>query len=302
MWFKNLAIYRLTETFKLSPDELEQKLQQYAFKPCGNLDMSSQGWVAPMGGQSQQLVHTSNGFMLLCLKKQEKVIPTPVINEQTEEQVQLAEEQQARKLRKKERDAIKDEVIHSLLPKAFTLSRKCYAYIDPKGGWVIVDAASSNKAEELLSHLRQTLDSLPAVPPRTANSPAYIMTQWLTEQTPGDIIIEDECELRMQEQEGSLIRCKRHDLSLPEIMNHLQNGKQVIKIALTWADRMSFVLEENLAIKRLKFLDIIQDQATEINTHDQADQFDVDFSIMSLELASFLPRLMDLFGGEQQST
>lgn len=302
MWFKNLAIYRLTETFTLTPVELEQKLEEYAFRPCGSLDMSTLGWTPPMGGNSEQLVHAGNGFMMVCIKKQEKVIPTPVINEQTEEQVQLAEEQQGRKLRKKERDVIKDEVIHSLLPKAFTVSRKMYAYIDPKGGWVVIDASTSNKAEELLSHLRQTLGSLPVEPPRTANSPAYIMTQWLIAQPPSDITIENECELLKPEQEGSLIRCKRQDLSLPEIKNHLDNGKQVIKIALTWADRMSFVLEENLAIKRLRFLELIQDQAAEIKTDDQAEQFDVDFSIMSLELAAFLPRLLELFGGEQQAT
>ncbi len=302
MWFKNLAIYRLTETFKHNPAKLEQQLEQYAFKPCGSMDMSRLGWVAPMGGNAQQLVHTGNGFMMICINKQEKVIPTPVINELTGEQVQLLEDQQARKLRKKERDQIRDEVIHSLLPKAFTISRKTYAIIDPKGGWIMVDAASSNKAEELLSHLRDTLGSLPVVPLTTATSPVYIMTQWLSAQTPGDITIENECELTNLEQEGSLIRCKRQDLSLPEIMNHLENGKKVTKLAVIWAERMSFVIEENLAIKRLKFLDLIQELAAEVNTSDQADQFDVDFSIMSLELAAFLPRLIELFGGEQEST
>jgi recombination associated protein RdgC len=302
MWFKNLAIYRFTETFKHDPAELEQQLEQYAFKPCGSMDMSKSGWTPPLGDNGQQLVHTGNGFMMLCIKKQEKVIPTPVINEQTSEQVQLIEEQQARKLRKKERDDIRDEVIHSLLPKAFTISRRTYAIIDPKGGWIMVDAASSNKAEELLSYLRETLDGLPVVPLTTASNPSSIMTQWLSAQTPGDITIENECELTNLEQEGSLIRCKRQDLSLPEIMNHLENGKKVTKLAVIWAERMSFVIEENLAIKRLKFLDLIQDQAAEVNTSDQADQFDVDFSIMSLELAAFLPRLIELFGGEQQST
>ena len=302
MWFKNLAIYRLTETFTLTPPELEQKLEAYAFKPCGSLDLSSMGWTMPMGETAQQLVHTGNGFMMICIKKQEKVIPAPVINELTAEQVQINEDQQGRKLRKKERDAIKDEVIHSLLPKAFTFSRKTYAYIDPKGGWIIIDAASSNKAEDLLSHLRQSLGSLPAVPPRPAINPTYTMTQWLTEQPPGDITIEEECELSMLEQEGSVIRCKRQNLTLPEIKSHLDSGKQVTKIAITWADRMSFVLEDSLAIKRLRFLDLIQDQAAEINTSDQADQFDIDFSIMSLELATFLPRLMELFGGELEAT
>ena len=128
------------------------------------------------------------------------------------------------------------------------------------------------------------------------------MTQWLlNDQAPADITIEDECELRSPEEEGGIIRCKRHDLSVPEIKNHLDTGKEVIKLAVSWADRLSFIIDEHLAIKRLRFLDLIQDQVADIETYDEAEQFDVDFSIMSLELANFLPRLIELFGGEQKS-
>ena len=102
----------------------------------------------------------------------------------------------------------------------------------------------------------------------------------------------------MYKRQGGIIRCKRHDLTLPEIKNHLDTGKQVIKLAVTWADRISFIVDESLSIKRLRFLDMIQDQVADIETSDEAEQFDVDFSIMSMELANFLPRLMELFGGE----
>jgi recombination associated protein RdgC len=104
--------------------------------------------------------------------------------------------------------------------------------------------------------------------------------------------------LRSPEEEGSIIRCKRHDLALPEIKNHLDTGKQVIKLALSWADRLSFVLDESLFVKRLKFLDLIQDQAADIDAIDEVEQFDADFSIMSAELAQFFPRLIELFTAE----
>jgi recombination associated protein RdgC len=247
-------------------------------------------------------VHTANGFMMICGKKQEKVIPAAVVNEMVQQKILDAEDQQGRKLSKKERTAIKDELIFELLPRAFTYSNKTYAYIDPKGGWLIVDAASSKKAEDLLSLLRKCLGSLPAVPLNTIEKPIATMTAWLTNNTaPADITIEDECELRAPEEEGGIIRCKRHDLSLPEIKNHLDTGKEVIKLAVSWADRLSFIIDENLAVKRLKFLDLIQDQVADIETYDQAEQFDVDFSIMSLELANFLPRLVELFGGENKA-
>jgi recombination associated protein RdgC len=302
MWFKNLSIFRLTEQFTLAPADLEQKLEQMAFRPCGSHEESTFGWTSPLGKSSVQLVHSSNGFLMVCGKKEERVLPTSVVNEMTQEKIAETEEQQGRKLSKKERTDIKDELIFELLPRAFTFSNKTYAYIDPKGGWLVVDAASAKKAEDLLSSLRKCLGSLPAVPLNTIEKPAKIMTEWLINgQAPDDITIEDECELRAPEEEGGIVRCKRHDLSLPEIKNHLDTGKEVIKLAVSWADRLSFVIDENLAIKRLKFLDLIQDQVTDIETNSEAEQFDVDFSIMSLELANFLPRLLDLFGGENKA-
>jgi len=302
MWFKNLSIFRLTEEFALTPVELEEKLGQIAFRPCGQHEEATFGWTAPLGKTSQQLVHAANGFMMICVKKEEKVLPAAVVNEMLQEKILEAEDQQGRKLAKKERAAIKDELIFELLPRAFTFSNKTYAYIDPKGGWIVVDAASAKKAEDLLSLLRKCLGSLPAVPLNTIDKPVAIMTDWLiNNQPPADITIEDECELRSPEEEGGIIRCKRHDLSLPEIKNHLDTGKEVIKLAVSWADRLAFIIDENLAIKRLKFLDLIQEQVTDTETSSEAEQFDVDFSIMSLELANFLPRLLELFGGENKA-
>jgi recombination associated protein RdgC len=302
MWFKNLSIFRLTEAFTLSPAELEHKLEALAFRPCGNHEEFTFGWTSPLGKSSGQLVHSANGFMMICGKKEEKVLPAAVVNELVQEKILETEDQQGRKLSKKERTVIKDELIFELLPKAFTLSRKVFAYIDPKGGWLIVDAASSKSAEDLLSLLRKCLGSLPAAPLNTIDKPVTVMTQWLiTHQAPDDITIEDECELRSPEEEGGIIRCKRHDLTLPEIKNHLDTGKEVIKLAISWADRLSFIIDENLSIKRLRFLDLIQEQMTDIETGNEAEQFDADFSIMSMELANFLPRLMELFGGENKT-
>ena len=302
MWFKNLSVFRLTEAFTLTSEELEQKLEPLAFRSCGPHEEFSFGWTAPLGKTSEQRVHNTNGFLMLCVKKEERVLPASVVNELVQEKITEKEDQQARKLSKKERTEIKDELIFDLLPKAFTFSRKNYAYIDPKGGWIIVDAASAKSAEDLLSLLRKSLGSLPVVPLNTIDKPTAIMTQWLlNNQAPDDIVIEDECELRSPEEAGGIIRCKRHDLALPEIKNHLDTGKVVIKLAISWADRLAFIVDENLSIKRLRFLDLIQDQVSDIETDSEAAQFDVDFAIMSEELAKFLPRLVELFGGENKA-
>jgi recombination associated protein RdgC len=302
MWFKNLAIYRLTEHFSLSPMELEEKLDSMRFTPCTGHSEFSYGWTAPIGRTSEQLIHQANGFMMLCATKEEKVLPSSVINEMLADKIATKEEQEARQLSKKERSDIKEELIFDLLPRAFSFSKKTYAYIDPKGGWLIVDAASAKKAEELISFLRKNLGSLPVIPVSTKEKPVSTMTQWLlNNESPTDLLVEDECELRAPEEAGGIIRCKRQDLAAPEIKNHLDTGKQVIKLALSWSDRLSFILDENLSIKRLIFLDLVQDQVAETESSSAEEQFDVDFIIMSQELSDFLPHLLEFFGGENIS-
>lgn len=302
MWFKNLAVYRFSEPFTLAAEALEQKLQEQPFRPCGGHDEFSFGWTSPLGKASDSLLHNTNGFLMLCLKKEEKVVPSSVINEMLQEKITEIEELEHRKLPQKERTAIKDELIFELLPRAFSFSRKTYAYIDSQNGWLVVDAASPKKAEDLLSLLRKCIGSLPVTPIGAGFKPSVVMTQWLISNTsPQDILIEDECELRSLDEEAAIIRCKRHDLALPEIKNHLDTGKQVIKLAMSWSDRLSFILDENLAIKRLKFLDLIQEQAADIQADDEIQQFDADFSIMTAELAQFLPRLLELFATEDQA-
>lgn len=302
MWFKNLAIYRFTEPFTKTGEDLEQKLLEQPFRPCAGHDEFSFGWTSPLGKASDSLVYANNGFFMICAKKEEKVIPASVINEMLQERISEIEEREARKLPAKERSGIKDELIFELLPRAFSFSRNTFAYIDSAGGWIVVDAASAKKAEDLLSNLRKCLGSLPVVPIGASVKPAATMTHWLLHlDPPKDITIEDECELRSPEEEGATIRCKRHDLALPEIKNHLDNGKQVIKLALSWSDRLSFVLDENLSVKRLKFLDLIQDQVADIEAIDEVGQFDADFSIMSAELAQFFPRLLELFAVESKT-
>jgi recombination associated protein RdgC len=302
MWFKNLCLFRFSEPFTLTAEELAEKLETHRFRPCGAHEAASFGWTAPLGKPEQPLVHATNGYMMLCVKKQERILPTTVVNEMLHEKLAELEEQQGRKLSKKERTRLKDELIFDLLPRAFTFSKKTYAYIDPKGGWLVVDSVSANKAEDLLSLLRKSLGSLPAVPVNTVDNPVMIMTQWLvTQDTPSDIAIEDECELRSPGEEASIIRCKRQDLTLPEIQNHLESGKQVIQAALSWADRLSFILDKNFAIKRLRFLDLVQDQLEDIDIESEDMRFDVDFAIMSAELANFLPRMVELFGGVAKS-
>ncbi len=299
MWFKNLALFRFTSPFGLSFEELETKLEERRFRPCGRTDPVSIGWFPPTAQENLPLTHVIGGFALICLKKEEKILPASVINETLSERVFELETKQGRKIGKREKSELRENIVRELLPQAFSHTRKTFAYIDRPGGWLVVDGASGKKTDELTSVLRQSLGELPIGFPNPVERPAAVMTRWLADGAPPDIVVEQECELRADDEEGGIVRCRRQDLTAPEIQNHLAAGKEAMKLALSWDDRLGFTLDDRLNVRRLRFLDTVQEKAGEIDTDDAMARFDADFSIMSLELSEFLPRLLELFGGER---
>ncbi len=129
MWFKNLHLYRLTKPFELSPEELHEQLTQKPFQPCAAIAPFSYGWISPLGRSSEQLTHAANGNIMVCARKEEKVLPAAVVREFVTERVVAIEEEQGRTLRRKEREEIRNEVFLDLLPRAFTRSSYTYAYL-----------------------------------------------------------------------------------------------------------------------------------------------------------------------------
>ncbi|MCP4982238.1 MAG: recombination-associated protein RdgC [Gammaproteobacteria bacterium] len=300
MWFKNLQLYRFTKPFELDAETLGQQLEQHGFVPCGSQDSTRSGWVPPLGRHSSEFVHVTNGYLMICSKRQDKLLPAAVINEALEEKVMQIEEREARNMPRKERSSLRDEVVFSLLPKAFVRSSLQFAYISPRDNMLVVNAASAKRAEELLQDLRDALGSLSVIPLLSKHQPIEVMTQWVNSGQPAQgFELGEECELRDNADISCVIRCKNQDLATAEIVNHLKTGMHVSKLALNWQQRIECVLDEKLIIKRLRFSDMLQEQANEVEADDAAARFDVDFSIMALELSAFIKALVSAFGGEQ---
>ncbi|WP_434050522.1 recombination-associated protein RdgC [Marinobacter salarius] len=303
MWFRNARVFRFTKPFEITAEALEEKLQEDAFKPCGPQETSRQGWVSPMGKHSDLLVHSAGGYHLIALRKEEKLLPASVIKELVDEKAEMIEAEQHRKVRRKEKDELKEEVTLEMLPRAFSKNRRCYAYLAPADGVLVVDAGSSKQAEDLASTLRKSLGSLPVRPPAVEQAPAFTFTGWLNESIdlPTSIELGNECELKDTSEDGGVVRCKGLDLQGDEIRSHLNAGMQVTKLSVTWDDSLSFVLDEELGIRRLKFGDTLQEKLDDVDADDAAARFDAAFSLMTLELARLIPGLLEALGGEDRS-
>lgn len=301
MFFKNLLIYRNTAGQAMAAEALDEALRQMPARPCASQQASSYGFVAPLGeGEDAPLVHAAGGFLMVKTQHEERILPSSVIKDAVKEKVDAIEAEQSRKVYKKEKDQIKDEVIQALMPRAFVKKSHLHAAIDTTSGLIYVDTASPRKAEELLSAMREVLGSLPVRPITVKLSPAATFTSWLkTQEAPSGLHLLDECELRDTAEEGGIVRIKRDDLAGDEVRTHLDAGKLVTVLGLAWQDKLSFVLDEKLIIKRLRFDDLLQEEAEQDGGDDTASQFDADFVLMMRTLQEFMPQLFQALGGEE---
>ncbi|MBK4991689.1 MULTISPECIES: recombination-associated protein RdgC [Pseudomonas] len=301
MWFKNLLTYRLTQDVPFEAEALEAALASKPARPCASQELTTYGFVAPFGkGEDAPLVHVSGEYLLIAARKEERILPSSVVNDAVKEKVEEIETEQMRKVYKKERDQIKDEIIQAFLPRAFIRRSMIFAAIAPRLGMVLVNSASAKRAEDLLSTLREVMGSLPVRPATVKIAPVATMTDWVKSQQAAEgFYVLDECELRDTAEDGGIVRCKRQDLTGEEIQLHLSTGKVVTQLAMAWQDKLSFVLDDKMVIKRLKFEELLQEQAEQDGGDEAAQQFDASFQLMMMTFAEFLPTLFEALGGEE---
>ena len=301
MWFRNLLIYRFTQNINLAVESLALALATKVARACASQELTTYGFIAPFGkGDDAPLVHASSGFLLIAARKEERILPGSVVRDALRDKVDEIEGQQLRKVYKKERDQLKDEIIQAFLPRAFIRKQTTFAAIDVERGLVLVDAFSPKKAEDLLSTLREALGSLPVRPLSVKIAPSATLTDWLKRQQAAEgFHVLDRATLCDTHEDGGKIAATRQDLASEEIQLHLSTGKVVTRLALAWQDKLSFVLDDTLAIRQLRFEDLLQEQAEQDGGDDALGQFDASFVLMMLTFREFLPALIEALGGEE---
>jgi recombination associated protein RdgC len=295
MWFKNLQIYRLPAPWAFTPEQLEEALQPHAFTPAGSNELLRQGWDKPRpnGG----LVHVVNKQMLMVLGTEKKLLPSTVVNQVAKARAAEMEEQQGFAPGKKAMKELKERVHDELLPRAFTIRSNVWTWIDPVNGWLVVDAASPAKADEVIKLLLKAVDRMPLESLRVQRSPVAVMTGWLQDdEAPAGFTVDMDTELRATGESKAAVRYVRHTLEPEEVRRHIAGGKQCTRLAMTWDSKISFVLTEALAIKGVKPLDVIKEN--EASTRNDEERFDGDFMLMTGELAKLMQDVVEALGGE----
>ncbi len=295
MWFKNLLFYRLPSGWKATSAQLEASLEKYPLQSCGSQDMESRGWVSPLG--NDLLLHVVGQQWLIAFGVESRLLPSSVVRQEAETRAEALAERQGYKLGRRQMKELHEQITQELLPRAFTYRRRTWVWIDPVDGWLGIDTSSMARAEEALECLRRTLDDFPLKLVRTARSPESAMADWLAGEAPAGFTVDQDCELRSVSEEKATVRYAHHPLDGGEIKNHLATGKLPTRLALTFNDRVSFVLTEKLELKRLDFLGTVREELG--NEEDAEALFDAEFALMTGELVRLLPALIETLGGEQ---
>ena len=300
MYFKNLQPYRLSTEWPITAEELHEQLAAKPFRPCGPQDFESRGWVAPC--DDGDLVHAIGDDWLICLQSEAKILPPAVINKEADARAAAIAEQFGYKPGRKQMKELREQVTTELLPRAFTRIRKTYAWLNVQAGWLVVDAASKRKTEDVLEMLRHTLDTFPLALLRTERSPMSAMADWLAGGAPEGFTLDQDFALQSISEDRARATFKGHDLEAAHVTEHLEAGHLPIKLAMTFDDRLSFVLTERGEIKRLDFLDVIRDQVKADEHEDAQSIFDAEFALMTGELLRLLPAVVAAMGGELTRT
>jgi len=299
MWFKNIRAYRLTSPLTLTAEQLEQQMQGALFTPCAKSQPMALGWVPPLGADTEVLVHAAAGRYLVCMRREEKLLPASVVRDQLVEKIDAIEREEGRKVYRKERLNMKEEIVQDCLPRAFSRSSLVYAYIDTRKNWIFVDTASAARAEELINLLRECIGTLPLLLPRVNQSPAAAMSHWLLHRNlPADFSLQQDCDMRDPGEEGGVVRVRGVELDTEEVDIHLQAGKQVVRLAVSWDEKIGLVLGEDLCLRRLRFADELLAEHDDLPEADVKARMDADFVLMSDVITSLQERVIELFGGE----
>lgn len=288
MWFKNVRVYKLSAPLSTDLAQWESALAEFKFTPLSAQEAVKSGFSFPLHASIKQYCHACQHLMFFAVKRQEKILPAAVINEEMQPKLEAMEQEKGRPLSRKEKQSLKEELQQSLLPRAFSRSSLTQGYYDPENQWIVINSGSASKAEDVLALLRKALGSLPALPWLDNHKLNSSLQLWLQNKAlPEGFALGSDAELKAPDEEGAKVKFSNHLLSADEVQSHLQD-KLVTSISLEQHEGLALAITDDGAVKRIKFHDVLTGQNEELGWEDLVTRLDADLMLMAAALNSAL--------------
>ena len=289
MWFNNALIYQ----YELDDStHLAELLSQDAMKPCPPHARFIYGWLPAIAGE---FAHETAGAALICMGKEERLLPRGVINRILDERVQTLEAQRGYAVKRAEKGQMAEDLEFELLPKAFCLQKRTFAFLDTVSKRLIINASSANQASQLTSLLRKTVPGISIEPLQHMGNLSVLFAEWIThpESLPANFQLASDCLLFSPDDEKKRFSCKGYELPAEEILTLLSQGLAAAEISIIWNERIQFTLTHELTFKRLKCMDYLVDDFSEIRElEEEYEQQDAALTLLSGEFRSLMNDLL----------
>ena len=290
-------------SFAIDPPPADALLDECRLKPCGALELSSQGFVPPMGQHDDRLAIRQRDCVWITVGTEQKILPASVVNAELGKRLAAIEQQEGRKPGGRTRKRIKDDVIADMLPRALVKPGRTDAWIDLQRGLVVVDTSSRKRAEAVVSEVRRAFGSFPALPVNCEISPRAVLTGWLVDgvgpnwdfATLPHIGIGDTVQLADAADTGGRVRIADQELLGEEVRSHLEAGKQVTRLRISVDDQLEVDVGEDMVLRRFRLLDGALDSFDNIDRDDIRAELEARFVLTTGAAGTLLDALAKAF-------
>ena len=307
MFFRNLVLFYLpaeargTLRAMARSGSLQSHLFDMPLRPVGPAEFFTEGWVSPYPPGSEALLMSCGDAVLVTLGTETRQLPASAVNRELEAKIAQLEAA-GHKLGGRARKRLRDDIVAELLPRAFVKAGRLSAYVDLGRGFVAVDTTSTKAAERVISALRMTLGSFPALPMSAERSVVAVLTSWLAGEPLPDLgedeslLLGDACVLKDPTDTGATVRFPGAELGGSEIEEHLRAGRQCASLALEIREHLSFILTDDLRVRRLRFGDAATFPLDTMELEGANAELDARFAIMAGELRQLFDVLQPALG------
>ncbi len=304
MWFKQAKIFELKKSFHVTALELANILKPLAFTPCLPSLPHSFGFIPPTGEleSDMPLVRDVGGCFMLCLQGEEKILPATVVNQHVAARVKHIEKEEGRRVRQKEKLNIKDDMIITLMPRAFTKLSTIYAYIDTHNNWLIINSTSAARYEKFIALFKKCFDDELELKVLEIKDIAPTLTRHLVANNfPTEFDVQEKAVFQDPNQENRIIRCQHQDLYADSMMSLIKDGCRVKQITFTWHDRITFSLTDDMTLLGVSYEDELLESAKDLDLETKEQAFDANMMIMTKSLSHLIYDLTGFLTGEMAS-
>lgn len=305
MFFRNAVLFTFPQADALDPDTLEEALKECALKPLGGLDLSTRGFVPPMGKGTDAL-HVRNGDGLwMTIGGEDRILPPSAVDKALNARLEEYKTREGREPGSRARRQMRDEVLTDLIPRAFMKDYRCDVYINLRLRVVAVDTTSRKDAESAVSQIRAALGSFPALPLSAEADVSDLLTTIFRGQMPANLELGSHVTLKDPLGEA-VIKADNEDLHCEDLRRHLDSGKRVARLGLSWIDqvgndpkappqeRVSMVFGDDLVMRKLAFLGA-GESLEQMQTEDIVHELEARFFLFHTEFDALYSHVAPIF-------